>query len=246
MLFSVIISTFNRAQFIGATLDSVQEQEFRDYEVIVVDDGSTDETPSILQEYKGIRVLRQSNRGPGAARNYGVSRAQGDYIAFLDSDDLWFPWTLSVFAALIREKASPSILSAKTFEFGQDAELASIGNERPRAEYFDDYYTSAWKHHWVGVGTSVIQREQFLKVGGITEKRINAEDHDLVMRLGTTRGFVQVQSPYTLAYRRQKGGETNSFANTYSGIAHLIRQEEQGNYPGGAARLRERWEILTL
>src|SRR2546430_16468208 len=98
MLFSVIIATYNRARYIRATLDSLQAQEFTDYKTIVVDDGSTDQTMSILQRHRRIRALRQNNKGPGAPRTYGVSQATGGDIAFLDSDDICAPWTLSPFA----------------------------------------------------------------------------------------------------------------------------------------------------
>src|ERR1700742_4118116 len=93
-LFSVIIPTYNRCAFIGRALDSVLSQEGCDLEVIVVDDGSTDGTPEMLGRYdRQIQILKQSNKGPGAARNRGLQEASGEYVAFLDSDDLWFPWT---------------------------------------------------------------------------------------------------------------------------------------------------------
>src|SRR6266849_1500345 len=99
MQFSIVIPTYNRAQLLAHALESVWRQRFRDYEVIVVDDGSNDETQAYLHGLNNkVRVIRQENRGPGAARNIGAHQAHGDYVAFLDSDDLWFPWTLDVFA----------------------------------------------------------------------------------------------------------------------------------------------------
>ncbi len=89
---SVVIPTYNRAGLIRETLDSVLAQTYRDLEVIVVDDGSTDETPTILGMYEHdvrVRIIRQSNQGEGAARNTGIGVAGGEYVAFLDSDDIW-------------------------------------------------------------------------------------------------------------------------------------------------------------
>ena len=247
MLFSVVIPTFNRSHLLQATLESVFAQTFSDYEVIVVDDGSTDDTREMMKSYgERVQFFRQENAGPGAARNLGVSRAGGEYVAFLDSDDLWFPWTLSVFAELIDENTAPSILAARVFEFRQERELAALREESLKADRFTDYFASASKHYFVGATMTVSRREQLLQTGGFTEKRINAEDHDLIIRLGSAPGFVQVQSPYTLAYRRHETSETSNFAKTYSGIVHLLEQEERGNYPGGVARSRERHEILTL
>ena len=95
-LVSVIIPTYNRDWIVGEAIDSVLDQDFSDYELIVVDDGSDDRTPDILAAYGSkITVLRQSNRGVSAARNHGIDASAGRLIAFLDSDDLWLPRKLS-------------------------------------------------------------------------------------------------------------------------------------------------------
>ena len=95
-LVSVIIPTFNRGWILKEAIDSVLDQEFDDYELIIVDDGSADDTQEILDSYgEDIIVLRQSNKGVSAARNRGITEATGQLIAFLDSDDLWLPEKLS-------------------------------------------------------------------------------------------------------------------------------------------------------
>jgi len=93
---SVIIPTYNRGWILKEAIDSVLAQEFRDFELIVVDDGSTDNTPQILESYaQDLTVIRQPNRGVSAARNRGIVAANGRLISFLDSDDLWLPRKLS-------------------------------------------------------------------------------------------------------------------------------------------------------
>ena len=92
---SVIIPTYNSARFVVQAVESVLAQTYSDFEVIVVDDGSTDNTPVALAGYRQkIRYLHQENRGPSAARNAGYRASQGDYVLFLDSDDLIPPDTL--------------------------------------------------------------------------------------------------------------------------------------------------------
>jgi glycosyltransferase involved in cell wall biosynthesis len=92
---SVIIPTYNCARYLPEAIDSVLAQTYRDFEIIVVDDGSTDSTQEVLAPYGDqIRVIRQANAGRGAARNAGILAAQGEYIAFLDADDLWLPQKL--------------------------------------------------------------------------------------------------------------------------------------------------------
>lgn len=91
MTVSVILPTFNRADLVGEAIESVLVQTYGDLELIVVDDGSTDETPGLLARWKDsrLRVIRQENQGKSAARNRGLDAANGEFIAFLDSDDLW-------------------------------------------------------------------------------------------------------------------------------------------------------------
>jgi glycosyltransferase involved in cell wall biosynthesis len=92
---SVIIPTFNRAGLTGEAVDSVLAQSYQDFEVLIVDDGSTDDTPRVIEARFGtdrrVRCLRRPNSGPGPARNHGIRQARGELIAFLDSDDLWHP-----------------------------------------------------------------------------------------------------------------------------------------------------------
>ncbi len=89
---SVVIPTYNCARFLGRTIESVLRQTYCDYEVIVVDDGSTDDTQKLMSDYGGlVRYLYQENQGASAARNLAIARSGGEYIAYLDADDLWSP-----------------------------------------------------------------------------------------------------------------------------------------------------------
>jgi Glycosyltransferases involved in cell wall biogenesis len=105
---SVIIPTYNYGRFLREAIDSALAQSYTPLEIIVVDDGSIDDTPQILAEYGDrIRAIRQDNQGVGAARNTGIAAARGEYLAFLDSDDLWHPRKLA--AQIARFEADPSL-----------------------------------------------------------------------------------------------------------------------------------------
>jgi len=112
---SVIIPTFNRGWVIREAIDSVLNQTFGSFELIVVDDGSTDNTHDILAEYKDrITLIKQRNRGVSAARNRGMDVASGRFMAFLDSDDLWLPQKLSRQIAFF--ESNPAALICQTEE----------------------------------------------------------------------------------------------------------------------------------
>jgi glycosyltransferase involved in cell wall biosynthesis len=102
MKLSVIIPTYNRADYVGKSIDSVLEQQYRNIEIIVVDDGSTDATPDVIEPYlKFIKYIRTSNNGPATARNVGMKAATGEYISYLDDDDLYYPHKSSVQCAVL-------------------------------------------------------------------------------------------------------------------------------------------------
>jgi len=246
MLFSIVIPTYNRVALIPQTLESVRRQTYTDFELIVVDDGSTDGTTERLKLLGDeIQLFAEPNLGPGAARNLGMREARGDYVVFLDSDDLWFEWTLATFADLIRQHDRPAILAASLIEFRHDAELSRIKQEPITAEYFEDYFASYRAGYFVGAGMSVLRRDILLASGGFTEDRANAEDHDLILRLGTAAGFVQAQSPLTLGWRRHSNSETGNVQSTAAGVLRLLRNERLARYPGGTDRDFQRRVILT-
>jgi hypothetical protein len=244
--FSVVIPTYNRARLLAECLASVFAQRVDDYEVLVVDDGSTDETEQVLSAYADrIRVWQQANRGPGAARNAACAHARGRYLAFLDSDDLWFPWTLETYRRAAREAGEPAFIAGKPSQFRSPEQLASVPESPLAAATFSDYYASGDEWRWYGASSFVIRTDAFRSVKGFTNEWINGEDADLAMRLGASPGFVQVVSPPTFGYREHDGSAISSTARTVAGAVHTVRAEQAGGYPGGAARARDRREILT-
>jgi glycosyltransferase involved in cell wall biosynthesis len=245
MHFSVVIPTYNRAHFLARTIESVSQQRFTDYEVVVVDDGSKDGTRAYLQGLGNkVRVIRQANCGPGAARNIGVQEARGDYVALLDSDDLWFPWTLDIFAHAIKKYRRPHIVGGKFLEFTDETDLLAVREGSYEASWFADYLASSHHPHFVGSGTCVLRREAF-EGARFLEDRLNAEDHDLILQMGTLPGFVRILAPVTLAWRRHPASETGDIVSSVSGAMRLLAREKSGVYPGGSGRFRERQRILA-
>ena len=244
--FSVVIPTHNRINVLLGALDFVWLQTYTDFEVIIVDDGSTDQTIKRLTRLgEHVRLITQANRGPGSARNLGAAVARGRYLAFLDSDDLWFPWTLATYFELVKRHDAPSILCGKLAEFCDEAELKGVGPESIAATVFPDYLASSTTQYFVGAGALVLRRDTFLELGGFIDEWVNGEDHDLILRLGSAPGFVQILAPTTLGYRRHAASETSDHQRTVDGMSRIINQERRGEYPGGIPRARARYEIIT-
>lgn len=243
--FSIVIPTYNRAALLEAALESVFAQEFTGFEVLVVDDGSTDGTQEMLARYSGqVRVLRQENQGQGAARNLGIQHATGEYVVFLDSDDLWFPWTLATYQQAIGMYGGPTVVMGSQAPFQRPEELYRVRREPLRAHAFADYLASAEAPFVRTACVIAVRTETLRRVGGFTAKRINSEDHDLLYRLGTEPGFVWMEAPLVMGYRKHEDSSSRQLERSYEGQCYLLEQERQGRYPGGAARRRERLTLL--
>ena len=247
-LFSVVIPVHNRRHLIDETLQAVDAQTFRDFELVVVDDGSTDGTADRVRELRpDALVLRQENRGCAAARNHGAARARGVYLAFLDSDDCWLPDTLAVFAQVIHEHREPSIICGVLLPFsGRVADVAAPADRSVHATAYDDFHRGASRERWaLGVAHTVIRREAYLAVGGCAEKDVNWTDSDVLFKAGTASGCVVLQAPVTLLYREHEGATTRNFDKGLAGAEYVIDQERRGAYPGGPERAHERRQQIT-
>jgi hypothetical protein len=245
-LFSIIIPAYNRAGLIEIALRSVLAQRRDDLEIIVVDDGSTDATLEVLGAYGDrIRVLRQANKGPGAARNAGLAAATGEYAAFLDSDDVWLPWTSATYKRVIDQHNHPAFIAGKPFIFENETDQLPDKPADPTVEVFPDYYASGDQWRWYSASSFVMRRDLLLAAGGFIDDWVNAEDADAAMRMGVGPGFVQITSPYTFGYRKHGESAMANMTRTLQGIGRLVDQEEAGYFPGGPQRAMERRRIIT-
>ncbi|MEZ5943495.1 MAG: glycosyltransferase family A protein [Planctomycetaceae bacterium] len=171
---SVVIPAYKAVDFIGRAIDSVWAQTFSPFEVIVVNDGSPDDTAEVVRQRDGhrVRLISQENAGPGAARNHGIREAQGDWIALLDADDTWAPDKLEKQAALI----SDDIGIVHCF----------ISNALPiHLAPGEVTFDAMWERNYIGTSTVLMRKQAWEQVGGFDEDRnlMGAEDYNLWLRI---------------------------------------------------------------
>lgn len=181
---SVIIPTYNRAQFISSAIGSVLSQTYRDFELIVVDDGSTDGTDKVVAAFDDPRLiyLPQANRGRSNARNKALASARGDYIAFLDSDDLYLPGKLALQVEYMDEHPEAGMIytSARCIdEHGGDLPMRYEATKSGRIYKHIAFFLPVT----ITLPTVMVRRELFSEVGGFDEAMSRFEDTDMWRRL---------------------------------------------------------------
>lgn len=205
---SVVIPCYNAAAYIGATIDSVLAQDYPDLEIIVVDDGSRDDSVALVRaQYPMVRIERQVNAGVAAARNRGLALAGGDWVAFVDADDIWLPGKLAAQFALMA--ATPGCRMSYTawhvwhcLEPRPDpALLAQLERDAGSARWRG---ASGWIYPQllldcvVWTSTVLAERALFQELGGFDTGLRIGEDYDLWLRASRVTPIVRVAAPYAL------------------------------------------------
>lgn len=218
---SVIIPTFNRASSVGESIESVLSQEVDGgFELVVVDDGSTDSTAEVLAGYTGIVVLHQENAGPSAARNHGIGAARGEYIAFLDSDDIMAPGRLQAQLDFLEAHEDvDGVLGRQLIE--------SIDGTEPPPLPADPVFGDPGG---INLITVMISAEWLRSVDGFDPSLRRGEDRDLLFRLKEKGARIDVLDKVVLI--RRMGADSLTFepreGPTLAGMvaAHLKRARE--------------------
>ena len=173
-LISVLIVTYNYGCFIAECLGSVFAQTYRNYEVIVIDDGSTDNTEAIMSGYQSIRYIKQEHQGVSAARNAAIKLAKGDYIAFIDADDIWPSSRLENMVNELQVNSECMVVRGKIANFFHDAMAAGSKRAREVAGVDDEKCF---------IIPALIRKDVFEKWGLFDTGMPFGEDTDLIYRL---------------------------------------------------------------
>jgi len=180
-LVSVIIPTYNRADLVAEALASVKAQTYRDFEIVVVDDGGTDGTCEVLSAWREIRVLRHpGRRGVSAARNTGINAARGQWLAFLDSDDLWLPDKLA--RQMFWLEGQPELLICQTDETWVRRGVR-VNKPLSHRKMAGRIFLPSLARCMISPSAVILNRRLFEDHGGFDETLPAAEDYDLWLRL---------------------------------------------------------------
>lgn len=214
---SVIIPTFNRAWTLNRAIDSVLAQDYKHMEIIVVDDGSTDETPEVLAGYKDeIRILVQENKGVSAARNLGIKESRGHFIALLDSDDAWEKNKLSCQVDFFQSNPGAMICQTEEVWIRKGKRVnPKKKHKKPSGMIFEP----SLKLCLVSPSAVMIRKQLFDQKGMFNEAFPVCEDYDLWLRISHDTPVYLIDIPLTV----KTGGHEDQLSASHSQDKYRIR-----------------------
>ncbi|MCL1465901.1 glycosyltransferase family 2 protein [Argonema galeatum] len=205
---SVIIPAYNAEKTILETIQSLQKQTFTDFEIIVINDGSTDGTVELLNaiEDSRVKVFSYENGGLPVARNRGIDRATGEYITFVDADDLWTPDKLELQLTALRQHPEAGIAYSWTAFINENSEFLYAWEP---LYYEGNVYPKLLIRNFISSGSNIMGRREFIEAAGRFDPTLkSAEDWDYYIRLAALCPFVLVPK-YQILYRRSSQSMTS-------------------------------------
>jgi len=211
--FSIIISLYNKEKHIKATIESVLAQTFEDFEVIVVNDGSTDGSEAVVNSISDPRIkyFKQDNKGASSARNAAISKASGPYLALLDADDIWQENYLETINQLIKSHPDHHVFAtAVNIETsnGVIRSVYSIKDIRDKDIYIVDYFESSYTNTVLTSSSTVVHQSVFDRVGTYDTSLKSGQDTDLWIRIGLDYKIVFINE-VLVTYRYAKRSLSN-------------------------------------
>ncbi len=204
-LVSVVIPVFNGSSFVARAVDSVLAQTCKDFEIIIVDDGSTDDTQAVLAQFANqpnMTCLYQENAGPAQARNSGIKSASGEYIAFLDCDDIWFPEKMEQQLAILRRNTKPGLVHANYEVIDPRGRVIKRARAGRSCEPLHVAFTGGQAPTLSAV---IVRRVLLEQVGGFDPNLFVSEDSDLGIRLHDVARFECIDRVLVHKFRQIHG-----------------------------------------
>ncbi len=208
--FSVVIPTYNRSKFLKIAVDSVLNQSFSNYELIIVNDGSDDDTEKFISKYTHPRLvyIRQKHKGVSNARNTGIKSAKGHYIAFLDSDDRFRKDKLQISADFIKEYPEYRIFHTEEIWYKKGKLLSQRKYQQKPSK---DIFSRALKSCCISPSTAIIHKSIFFKIGLFDENLPACEDYDFWLRISCKYPIFLIPEYLTI----KEGGRSDQQSKKY-------------------------------
>lgn len=205
---SVVIPVFNCDKYIGYAINSILNQTHKVNEIIIVNDGSTDDTSNIIKKwnnkYDFIKIIDQDNKGRCEAFNRGVYESKNKWIARLDADDIWYPDKITKQVRTINENVNISLLGSYAYHINKDGNILGLAAEGPKSIDELEKHKRKGKFFMIINSSILFRKEDFIYVGGLRKKFKQAEDFDLIGRF-VECGFKTLVVPEPLVgYRRHE------------------------------------------
>ena len=221
---SVVIPTYNSAKFLVESINSVLDQNYKDYEIIVIDDGSTDNTKEVLMPFMSkIRYIFKENGGPASARNMGISQSKGKYIAFLDSDDLWLPEKLELQISMLEKRPDVGLVHSDATLFDESGKLENLHKGLDRKYLHGDIFPHLFTRNFIMTLTVIAKKECFENVGLFDKNLLRAQDYDMWLRISNNFGIGYIDGP--LAMHRDHGEQISK--NTDKTLLYAMKVIEK-------------------
>jgi glycosyltransferase involved in cell wall biosynthesis len=196
---SVIVPTYNRADVLPSAIDSILAQTTKDFEIIIVDDGSTDNTREVLEPYlarPNIRYIYQENQKQAAARNNGILHSKSEYVGFLDSDDFWYPEKLELQIKTLEEHPEVGMVFSNQMMFNDDSEEGWVRYPPGVLKSGDIFKDLLKRKFYCSLQTVLVRRSVFDDVGLTDESLKNSlEDWDLTLRIAKKYKVIGIEKP---------------------------------------------------
>lgn len=230
---SVVLPTYNCASYVIAAVESVLQQTSTNYELIIVDDGSTDETEQVLapylRNYGNIRYIKQENKGHAGARNTGIRAALGDYIAFIDSDDKWLPEKLQEQVQAFEEDPEVGLVYCNVYGFGENQEVRVRGPQltlEQLQEYSGYIFDNLYFRKIIITTTTVMIRKNCIDDVGIFDEnmtRYGSEDRELFLRVLWKYKAKYINKPLAM-YRNRSDSEGQNYEKMIKGQEYVYEK----------------------
>ena len=222
---SVVVPCYNQAHFLGEAIESVLAQSYPNFEIIVVDDGSTDNTSEVAESYPKVRLVRQENRGLSGARNAGMARSEGEYVVFLDADDRLLPEALETGVKHLEARPECAFVHGHYRSVTIDG---LPGPERPQPVIGEDrHYAALLRDNYIAMHATVMYRRTVFKSVGEFDASLRAcEDYDLYLRIAR-RFLVCSHEKVVAEYRRHATNMSRNPALMLSTSVATLRSQRK-------------------